>query len=94
MECQVGFDHQHASRVAPQRVYHTARAVWNPRPTRLESSVFGPFLFLGGVGGFSKPTRKTIQENGTNWAAIKKFVGMCEKLGGVDPRFWAGIAGL
>lgn len=55
----------------------------------LESCVFGRCL-----GGLSKPTRKTIQENGTNWAAIKKFVGMCEKLGGVDPRFWAGIAGL
>ena len=85
MECQVGFDHQHASRVAPQRVYHTARAVWNPRPTRLESCVFGRFL-----GECSKPTRKTTQDNGTNWAVIKKFVGMCEKWEGLILAFGLG----
>lgn len=77
MECHVGFDHysstkvlKHASRVGQPRSGFTTP----PGPFGIQDPQgWNPVCVGRFFGGFSKPTKKTIQENGTNWAVIKKL---------------------
>ena len=90
----MGFDHysstqvlKHASRVSQPRSGFTTP----PGPFGIQDPQgWNPVCLAVFFGVISKPTWKTIQENGTNWAVIKKFVGMCEKSEGLILAFGLG----